>query len=367
MSIEQTPQLTIRGLRVRAVNVPMVRPVQTAAGAVTSAPLVLIDVLTAEGITGSSYIFTYNTMALAATAALVSNLEPLLTGQKLAPASLGATMASRFRLLGPQGLVGIALSGLDMALWDAHARALDVSLSRLLGARGDEHLRTYASLRSWTIGDLVEEAGQAVAQGFDAVKLKIGHPRFEDEIQILRAVRDVVGSGTKIMVDYNQSLTVTEALRRAAALDDYDLSWIEEPVRADDYLGHAEIARAARTPVQVGENYWWPSEMARSLAANASDLVMPDVMKIGGVTGWREAAALAAASGRPVSSHIFIEFSSHLLAATRTSDFLEWLDLASPVLVEGGPRRDRGFAFPNAGPGAGIVWDEASIPRASAS
>lgn len=355
--------LTIRGIQVRPVNAPLTQSVQTAAGPVTSAPMVLVDILTEEGPKGSAYVFTYNLIGLGPTAQLIANLEPLLKGERLAPASVSRKLASRFRLLGAQGLVGIALAALDMALWDAHARALDVSLAQLLGANGDERLPAYASLRGWTAAKLAEEAGRAAAQGFEAVKLKIGHPRIEDEVEVIRAVRGAVADNTRIMVDYNQALSIPEAIRRAGVLDDLGIGWIEEPVRADDYAGHAEVARAARTPIQVGENYWGPHEMARSLAANASDLVMPEVMKIGGVTGWIDAAALAAAAGRPVSSHIFVEFSSQLLAATPGRDYLEWLDIASPVLAEGTPALDRGFVIPHPGPGAGLVWDEKAIAR----
>jgi len=324
---------------------------------------VLVDVMTEQGVKGSAYVFTYNLMALGPTARLTANLAPLIEGQALAPVALGRMLASRFRLLGPQGLVGIGLAALDMALWDAHARAADLPLCRMLGAAGNERLLAYASLRGWTAAELAEEAGRAAGEGFDAVKLKIGHPRLEDEIEVIRAVRSAAGDGIGIMVDYNQALSVPEAVRRAAVLDDLAVGWIEEPVRADDYLGHAEVARAARTPIQVGENYWGPHEMARSLAANASDLVMPEVMKIGGVTGWIEAAALAAAAGRPVSSHIFVEFSSHLLAATPGRDRIEWLDIAAPILAEGAPKLERGFVVPNPGPGAGLVWDEAAVAR----
>ncbi|MBV9859248.1 MAG: mandelate racemase [Alphaproteobacteria bacterium] len=341
----------------------MTRPVQTAAGPVSSAPMVLVDIRTEEGVTGSAYVFTYNLIALGPTARLIANLEPLLKGHPLAPVALGQMLAARFRLLGPQGLVGIALAAVDMALWDAHARVLGTSLARLLGAFGDERLPAYASLRGWTADELAEEAGLAVADGFAAVKLKIGHPRLEDEVSVIRAVRDAAGDTTRIMVDYNQALSVPEAVRRAAVLDELGLDWIEEPVRADDYVGHAEVARASRTPIQVGENYWGPHEMARSLQAGASDLVMPEAMKIGGVTGWMQAASLAAAAGRPISSHIFVEFSSQLLAATPGRDRIEWLDLAAPILAAGTPKLDHGFVTPDPGPGAGLVWDETAVTR----
>ncbi|MBI3302147.1 MAG: hypothetical protein HYZ72_08750 [Deltaproteobacteria bacterium] len=126
-------------------------------------------------------------------------------------------------------------------------------------------------------------------------------------------VRRSVGTDILLMADYNQSLAVAEAVRRSAVLDNEGLYWIEEPTLAHDYLGHAQISREVKTPIQIGENWWGPHDMAKSLAAGASDYVMPDAMKIGGVTGWLRAAALAELAGLPISSHLFPEISAHLL------------------------------------------------------
>lgn len=357
------PRLTVRSLCVRAVNVPLTPPLQTAPGPFRSAPLVLLDLLTEEGVTGKAYLFAYTPLALGPIAALAANLEPLVRGQPLAPLALNRALA-HFRLLGTQGLVGMVLGALDMAVWDAHARALGLPLARLLGASGDERTPAYASLRGWTAAELAEESGQAAAAGFRAVKLKFGHPTLETELDVLRAVRGAVGDGVEVFVDPNQAFTVPEAIRRAHAYDDSGIAWLEEPVQADDLAGHAAVAAAARLPIQRGENDWGPHDLARSLAAKASDLVMPDANKIGGVSGWMQAAALAGAAGVPISSHLFIEYSSHLLAATPGRHWLEWLDVARPILAEGSPEmRDDGSAAPLGTPGAGLAWDEAAVAR----
>jgi mandelate racemase len=355
--------ITITGLRVRTVDVPLDPPVQTAAGAVGSAPLVLLDLFTDAGVTGSAYVFTYTNAALGPTAALAANLEPLLKGQPLAPRALSQMLLARFRLLGHQGLVGLALSLVDMAAWDAHARALGAPLWRVLGAALGERIEAYASMRGISPDGLAREAEAAMEAGFRAVKFKVGHAGLAEELDVLRAVRAVVGDDVRIMMDYNQALTVPEAVRRAGVLEQQGVFWIEEPVRADDYDGHAEIARQLRVPIQVGENYWGPHEAARSLAAHASDHLMPDLMKIGGVTGWMETAALAAAAGTPVSSHLFIEFSTQVMAATPLRQYVEHLDLAGPILASGTPTLDRGTIVPTQGPGAGLAWDEAAVRR----
>ena len=153
-----------------------------------------------------------------------------------------------------------------------------------------------------------------------------------------------------------------EAIARVQALDGEGLGWIEEPALADDYEGYARIREKARTPIQMGENWWGTHEMAKCLAAGATDLGMPDAMKIGGVSGWLRAAALAEAAGLPVSSHLFPEVSAHLLAVSPTAHWLEYVDWANPILQE--PLRiEGGHAIVPDAPGCGIAWDEAAVQR----
>ena len=164
------------------------------------------------------------------------------------------------------------------------------------------------------------------------------------------------------MADYNQGLTVTEAIRRGQALDDEGLYSIEEPTRHDDYAGCARIAAALKTPVQIGENFAGAPAMATALAERACDYVMPDLERIGGVTGWQRAAALASAAGIEMSSHIFPEASAHLLAATPTCHWLEYVDWAAPILAE--PLRiSDGMALVPDRPGSGVSWDEDAVKR----
>lgn len=352
---------TVTGLTVRAVDVPLVRPVRTASGLVSSAPLVLVDLHTDRGLSGAAYVFAYAPAALRPLAQFTAGLTPLLAGEALAPAALDAKLRRAFRLLGTSGLVGMALAAVDMAAWDALAKVAALPLAVLLGAK-PVAIPAYASLGSMTADELEREAGEATRRGFRAIKIRLGLSDLAHDLDTVRAVRGAVGDGVAIMADYNQSLTAAEAVARCRALDAEGLAWIEEPVRADDHLGHAAVAAAAATPVQTGENWWGPQELALNLAAGASDLVMLDAMKIGGVTGWMRAAALADSAGKPVSSHIFVEFSRHLLSATPTRHWCEYLDLAGPILKSPAGAKD-GMIEPSFVPGAGIEWDEAALAQ----
>src|ERR671921_202155 len=353
--------LTICGLRARAVNVPTERPVQTSAGEIRTALLVLIDLETEEGTTGRAYVRSYSTFAVDPLRQLVENLGATLDGAALAPLEIERKLQGMFRLLGPQGLTGIAASGIDMAAWDTLARAHDLPLVELLGG-GKKRVPAYGSLRTMHRESVVEEARELASLGFDGYKVKIGHGDVRADLEAIFALRSVIGDDAKLAVDYNQSLSVTGALERVRILDDEGLYWIEEPTRADDFVGHARIANEARTPICIGENWWGPHDLQKSLEAGACDYGMPDVMKIGGVTGWVRAAALAEPSGLPLTSHVFPEVSAHLLAASPTAHRLEYLDHAGPIL-EKPIRIEEGQVCVPEGPGIGIEWDERAVER----
>jgi mandelate racemase len=194
------------------------------------------------------------------------------------------------------------------------------------------------------------------------MKVRLGYPDVKTDVDVIRSVRRSVGEDIELMVDYNQSLSVPEAIKRTQILDDERLYWVEEPTLADNLVGHAQIRRETKTPIQLGENWWGPHDMAKSIAAGASDFVMPDVMKIGGVTGWMRAAALAEAAGLPLSSHLFPEISAHLLTVSPTCHWLEYVDWANPILKE--PLRiHNGHVIVSDTPGSGISWDEAAVER----
>lgn len=345
----------------RAVKVPMAQTHKTASGAITESPLVLTDVLTEEGVTGHSYVFCYTAMALQATALLIKALEPLLVGRAAAPLEIERLLAGRFRLLGGQGLTGIAMAAIDMALWDALARSRGLPLVRLLGG-APKPLPAYGAIGYDGAAGSARAAAQWAERGFKGVKAKIGYPDVREDLEVIRAIRRAVGDAVSLMVDYNQSLTPTEAIERGRQLDEEGLTWIEEPTLADDYAGHAAVAREVRTPIQCGENWWGPHDMRKAIAADASDYMMLDLMKIGGVTGWLRAAALGEAHGIRLSSHIFFENSAHLLCATPTAHWLEYEEWFNPIMEQ--PLRIvEGAAVLDERPGSGVEWNEPAVAK----
>ena len=358
-----TAFLTIRGVRSVAVELPMARALRTSAQTIDRATLLLIDLDTNEGVTGRAYLFCYLKAAAAPIARMLQEAARIVNGERLTPLELRTKLHRHFRLIGVQGIVRMAIAGLDVACWDASAIAAGLPLVRMLGGVP----KPVPAYNSNGLGLMAPEAAADEAEallegGFRAIKLRLGYPSLDADLAAVRAVRRRVPGNILLMVDFNQALTVAEAIRRGLALEGEGIYWIEEPIRHDDYPGNAEVAAALATPVQIGENFSGPQAMAAALGAKACDYVMPDLERIGGVSGWQQAAALAAAAGIEMSSHLFPEISSHLLAATPTAHWLEYVDWANPILREPVRIVDGAAVVPDR-PGSGLEWDEDAVER----
>ena len=213
------------------------------------------------------------------------------------------------------------------------------------------------------VATLAREAGELVAEGgFAGLKLRLGRDRLADDLAAIREVRSAAGDEIKLMVDFNQGLSLGDALHRCHALDDQGLYWFEEPIAYDNLLGYVQLARELRTPVQLGENFYGPRDLYKAVCAGAGDTMMPDLMRIGGVSGWLRAAPIAAAAGIQVSTHLYPEVSAHLMRVTETAHWLEWQDWADPILKQPFAVKNSHVEIPDI-PGIGIEWDEAAVAR----
>jgi mandelate racemase len=352
--------LTIRSVRARAVDAPISRPVKNAFGVIRSAPLVLIDVMTDQGVTGRSYIFGYARLTLKPLVQLISDIGADLTGKPVAPFDLMAQMDAKFRLLGWQGLVGMAVSGLDMAFWDALGQAAAQPLTALLGGT-PRPIRAYDSYGAVDPVADEKDLRRSLDQGFRGIKIKGGDGDLANDERVVKAVRSLIGPDIALMLDFNQSLDPSEASRRINRLAPYDLHWIEEPVAAENLEGHAKVRETSPISIQSGENWWFPRGFAEAIASGASDFIMPDLMKVGGVTGWLRVAGQAEAASIPMSSHLFAEASAHMLAVTPTAHWIEYLDLARAILAE--PIEIVDGTITARGHGLGLSWDEAAVAK----
>ena len=357
------PVLTVRAISAVGVEVPMTYVLGTSRGRITKAPLLLIDVETAEGVTGRSYLWSYFPRAMVAIASILNEVEERTKGERVDPAALWARLSERFALIGVQGVVRMAMAGFDIACWDALATAANQPLVRMLGGEP----RKVVAYNSCGLGlmptdALADEAERLLDRGFRAIKLRLGYPTLDEDMAAVHAVKKRIPDGTALMVDYNQALGVDDALKRGRALDRENIGWLEEPIRHDDYAGAAMLARELNVPVQIGENFSLVAGMRAALDANCCDLVMPDLERIGGISGWLGASKLAAERGIRMSSHLYSEASAHLLAVTPTAHYLEYVDWADKVVQEPLKIVDGHAVIPDR-PGIGIVWDKAAVDR----
>jgi mandelate racemase len=355
--------LTIRGVSAVVIEAPLRFALGTSAATVRAAPLLLVDLATEQGIVGRTYLFCYRTSAAKAVATLLEDAVEIVRGHRVAPVEIAKLIERRFALLSVTGIARMALAALDGALWDALAQAANLPLATMLGGSP----RPIPAYNSSGLGLMApqaaaDEAELLLERGFKAVKLRLGYPALAEDIAVTRAVRKRVPDAVEIFVDYNQALDVPEALKRGLALQGEGVAWLEEPIRHDDFAGCAALARDLKLPVQLGENFDGTNQMVQALRANACDLVMPDYARIGGVSGWMQASGIAAAEGIPMSSHLLPEASAHLLAATPTAHWLEYVDWGDSFLEQPLEIKDGCAIIPDR-PGAGLSWDASAVKR----
>jgi mandelate racemase len=356
------PTLNFRSLIARPVVLKLKRPVVARIATITDWPLILIDLLTEEGIVGRSYLEPYLVKSMRYIVPALHDLSTMLKGRRIAPVELFEASRKSLQFVGYEGLSLIAASGLDMAAWDALAKAAGQPLCVLLGGSVGA-VKAYNSNGLWLKepGAVAEEAIELREEGgFTGLKLRLGRDRVSDDLATLGAVRKAVGDDMHLMIDFNQGLTMVEALHRCHMLDEAGLAWIEEPIVYDNLDGCAQLTRELKTPIQIGENFYGPREMHKALQKEACDLVMPDFMRIGGVTGWIRAAAIAGAAGVPMSTHLYPEVAAHVMRVTETAHWLEWQNWANPILQNPYPIVDGMLQIPDV-PGVGLEWNEDAV------
>ena len=357
-------ELTVKSVRARPVVVPLQRPIVSKVGVFSDWPLILIDLYTNEGVVGHSYLEPYLRQSARYLVPLIEDLAQASQGQRVAPFDSYRRGVGSMHLVGREGMTLIAVSGLDMAAWDALAKAAGMPLAVFLGGTVGP-VPAYNSNGLWLtpVDELAAEAAALVAEGgFTALKLRLGRDKLADDLAAIAAVREAAGAEVKLMCDFNQGLSLGDALVRCHALDDQGLAWFEEPITYDNIPGYAQLARDLKTPVQLGENFYGPRQLYQAVLAGAGDYLMPDLMRIGGVSGWLRAAAITGAAGIPMYTHLYPEIAAHLMRVTDTAHWLEWQDWADPILAEPFQVEDGYLIVPDRA-GQGVEWNEKAVAK----
>lgn len=326
---------------------------------------VLVEVQTDDGATGVGYSYTIGTGGRAVLALLRGYLLPKLMNQDVtAPEAIWERLrrSTLSTMVGP--ITTLALAAIDTAVWDVRAKLLDVSLWRLAGG-AQVDLAVYDTEGGWlhfTVDELVVNAARAIESGCAGVKVKVGKPSPAEDVERLRAVRETIGAGVSLMVDANQGFTRDEAQRRARSFEQFDLTWLEEPLPADDVDGHAQLSRSTCIPLAVGETLYSLGQFRDYLVRDAALVLQPDVARIGGITPWLKVAHLAQAFEVPVAPHFLMELHVSLAAAVPNGRWLEWIPELREV-TRTSMNMKEGRAVPPDDPGIGILWDMEALER----
>jgi len=301
---------TIRSLTTRLQRVPLSRPW---GAEVTSVGVVATHVVRSDGAEGWGFAWTPQIGASAVQALLEHDIAPAAVGRSAVPGEAWQDLWEHLHEAGGGGLTTIALAGLDLALWDAEARAADRSVSEVRGRRR-ERVRAYGSGVNlhYSVAELQAQVHRWVDAGFDAVKIKVGRPDLAEDLERVAAVREVLGPDRALMIDANQRWDLTAATTAIEALSSHDLTWVEEPLRADDLAGHTELARRIDVPLAVGENLHTVHRFDDFLRAGAAQIVQPNIVRVGGITPFLRIAELAASYGATLHPHLLPELSGQL-------------------------------------------------------
>jgi L-alanine-DL-glutamate epimerase-like enolase superfamily enzyme len=319
---------------------------------------IIVELATDDGNTGVGYSYTIGTGGRAVLSLLREHLLAQLTGRDARNVeALWQDMLAATRATSIGAITSLALAAVDTALWDLRCRRAGEPLWRLAGGYRSR-VPVYDTEAGWlhhSIDELVEGALSAQKAGWRGVKLKVGKPRLHEDVERLQAVRDAVGPALDIMVDANQSMTSAEAIRRAAAFEPLSLTWLEEPLPADDVAGHRRLAAATSIPVAVGESLYSVGQFCEYLASGAASIVQVDAARIGGITPWLKVAHLAEAFNVTVCPHFLMELHVSLAAAIPNGGYVEHIPQLRAITASE-LRIEDGFAVAPDAPGIGIDW-----------
>ena len=301
---------TIERFETRLQRIPLTRPWGTD---VTSVGVIATHVVRSDGAEGWGFSWTPQIGASAVHSLLADDITAFALGRSAVPGEIWQSAWEHLHEAGGGGITTIALAGLDLALWDAAARADDVTVSARIGRRRDR-VRAYGSGVNlhYSQDELLAQVQRWIDAGFPAVKIKVGGPDLAEDVDRVAGVRELLGPDRALMIDANQRWDLARATTAIEALSAFDPAWIEEPLRADDLAAHSELARRIDVPVAVGENIHTAHRFADFLRADAAQILQPNIVRVGGITPFLRIAELAAEHGVAVHPHLLPELSGQL-------------------------------------------------------
>jgi len=360
--------MRITGIDTRLYRIPPAVQIEDSIQRISHWEFVVSTVTTDAGISGTGFAYTLGIGGTALRELVDTYLTPLVLGADPRDVERIWTRCWwELHGLGSAGMTRFALAAIDIALWDILAKHAGVPLYRLLGGSRDRIPAYGSGINMHLDGEpLLDQMRGFLARGYRAVKMKVGRDNPEEDVERVGSVRRLIGSNVRLMLDANQKWTAGEAIRRAAMLRPFDPFWLEEPILADDRVGHVHVREVTGVPIAIGETLYTRYEFADYMRAEAVDIVQADITRVGGFTEWMKIARLAEGFNLPVAPHFMMELSVHALCGVPNGLILEDLQggsltdlgiLAEPIRVVNGE------ISPPARPGHGIAFDPAALRR----
>jgi len=323
----------------------------------------IVRIFDADGGVGTGYSYTIGNGGPSIMKLIERTLAPALIGREAAEIErIWRDLLFLTHATSVGAITSLALAAIDTALWDLKCRRHNEPLHTMAGG-AQKRIPLYTTEGGWLhieTAALVEDALEAKARGFGGCKIKIGRPHVSEDVARLEAVRNAVGPAFEIMTDANQRFTIDEAIRRARCFTPIDIAWLEEPLTADDLMGHVRLSQSTTVPVAVGESLYSHLHFREYLQQGACSIVQVDVARVGGITPWLKVAHLAECFNVPVCPHFLMELHVSLCAAVPNARWVEYIPQLDTLTLE--PMQiENGHAIPSSAPGLGIAWDFAAI------
>ncbi len=346
--------------------IPVLVPLDHAFGPFSSVSVAVARLETDQGVEGLGHAMALSARHFGSLVLAIEELSELVIGEDATqPERIYRKLSPNGSWSGSGGIPTQATAALDVAVWDLAGKAAGLPLHRLLGGYRDR-VPAYATTRlprDLPLDALARTAAELAAEGFHTVKMNLGGQGLPSaEAERARTVREAVGPNVGIMADVNSMWTAAHAVRVGHALEEYQLTWLEDPVPIHDVAGLVEICRALDTPIATGETVYGFNNFRPLFEARALDVPMPDLMRVGGITPFRKAAHMAEAFGLPVANHLLWEVSAHVIAAVPNGLIVEYNDWSSKVF-NGCPELDRGDLVLSGRPGHGLELDQAFVEK----
>ncbi|MET3368727.1 mandelate racemase/muconate lactonizing enzyme family protein [Arthrobacter sp. M2012083] len=261
--------------------------------------------------------------------------------------------------VGRSGVATQALAAIDIALYDLKAKRAGLPLAKLLGSYRDsvQTYNTSGGFLNATLDEVKERATRSIEEGIGGIKIKVGLPDSKEDLRRVAGVREHIGWDVPLMVDANQQWDRPTALRMGRQLEEFNLIWIEEPLDAYDFEGHAHLAQALDTPIATGEMLASVAEHKGLIDANSCDIIQPDAPRVGGITQFLRLAALADERGLGLAPHFAMEIHLHLAAAYPREPWVEHFDWLDPLFEERLETKNGRMIVPDR-PGLGVTLSD---------